>query len=212
MIKALVLCDDFWHPAPTPRSGLIALNDAGFTFDWIEDAHEWSAERMSAYPVTILTKSNNMKASDPTPWVTPEVESAFVNYVTAGNGLLVLHSGAAGYENTPRLRALMGGVFVQHPPQCMVTYAPSGDHALTVGMHAFSAQDEHYHMAFDDPQAEIFLTSTSEHGEQPAGWARREGAGRVGMLTPGHNLAVWLDLSYQLLLRNTIQWCAGRIH
>ena len=47
-MRALVLCDDYWHPAPVAREGLDALQAKGeFEFDWIEDAGEWSAERMS---------------------------------------------------------------------------------------------------------------------------------------------------------------------
>lgn len=203
----LVLCDDYWHPAPTPRNGLSALCDSGFSFDWIENAQDWSAERMSAYPFVILTKSNNITSTNPLPWMTPNVEDAFVNYVSAGNGLLVVHSGAAGYQETPRLRALMGGVFLQHPPQCQVTHVPLTGHALTEGVNTFSEKDEHYHMALDDAHADVFLTSRSEHGEQPAGWTRREGAGRVCMLTPGHNLEVWLHPMFQKLLLNALQWC-----
>ncbi len=47
-------------------------------------------------------------------------------------------------------------------------------------------------MAMDDPQADVFVTTVSEHGEQPGAWRRVEGSGRVAVLTPGHNLEVWL--------------------
>ena len=206
-MRALVLCDDYWHPAATPRNGLSALSESGITFDWIEDAKSWSSERMSEYPLVILTKSNNVSATNPVPWMTPAVEDAFVSYVNAGNGLLVIHSGAAGYQENLRLRALMGGVFLQHPAQCDVTHEPLIGHPLTGGVSVFTERDEHYHMAMDDTNADVFLTSRSEHGEQPAGWTRREGAGRVCMLTPGHNLEVWLHPMYQKLLQNVMEWC-----
>ena len=209
-MRALVLCDDFWHPAATPRNGLSALIESGYSFDWIEDAQEWSAEYMAAYPLVILTKSNNVTAKNPLPWMTPTIEEAFVNYVSAGNGLLVIHSGAAGYQETPRLRALMGGVFLQHPPQCNVTHEPVIGHPLVHGINAFTEKDEHYHMALDDSTAEVFLTARSEHGLQPAGWTRHEADGRVCMLTPGHNVEVWLHPTYQKLLGNALQWCGNR--
>ena len=56
----------------------------------------------------------------------------------------------------------------------------------------------------------VFLTAASQHGIQPAGWTRYHGAGRVCVLTPGHNLDVWLHESYQVLLKNAVNWCAGR--
>ncbi|MBN1878449.1 MAG: ThuA domain-containing protein [Anaerolineae bacterium] len=210
-MQVLVLCDDRWHPAPTPRQGLAPLETEGVALDWIEDAREWNVERMAAYPVVILTKSNNFSAADQTPWVTPEVESALVDYVHQGGGLLVIHSGAAGYAETPGLRALMGGVFTSHPSQCPVTVTPVAGHLLTQGVSPFTLQDEHYFMAQDDVEADVFLTTTSEHGTQPGGWTRVEGKGRVCMLTPGHNVDVWLHPSFQALLRNALRWLVQEV-
>jgi type 1 glutamine amidotransferase len=70
-------------------------------------------------------------------------------------------------------------------------------------------KDEHYFMAMDDPGVDIFMTTCSEHGEQPAGWRRTEGPGRVAVLTPGHNLEVWLHSSYQTMILNALRWCGG---
>ena len=210
-MQTLVLCDDHWHPARVPREGLGALKDQGFAFDWIEDARAWSAERMAAYPLVILTKSNHVSSSDQSGWMTEEVQSAFADYVRKGNGFLAIHSGTAGYEEMPVLRSLLGGVFTHHPEQCAVTVEPQTSHPLTTGIPPFTLKDEHYFMAMYDSQADIFMTTRSEHGEQPAGWRRTEGAGRVVVLTPGHNLEVWVHPSYQALLLNALRWCGGLI-
>lgn len=61
----------------------------------------------------------------------------------------------------------------------------------------------------DDPVAHI-LTTTSEHGAQPGGWTRPEGAGRVAVLTPGHDLDVWLHPAYQALIGAAPRWCGER--
>jgi uncharacterized protein len=209
-MRTLVLCDDYWHPARTARTGLGALHNSDCDFDWIEHAGEWSAERMATYPLVLLTKANNISATDQQPWVIPAVEQAFLEHVRNGNGLLAIHSGTAGYTQTPVLRGLLGGVFVSHPPQCMVTVEPRADHPLTAGSAAFTLKDEHYHMALDDTQADVFLSTASEHGTQPAGWTRREGAGRVAVLTPGHNVEVWLHPDYQALIVNALRWCGSR--
>lgn len=206
-MKVLVLCDDRWHPAATPRAGLAGLGESGFEFDWIENAHDWSAARMAEYSLVLLTKSNNVSARDETPWMTSEVEAALRDYVRAGNGLLTIHSGTAGYQETPILRSLLGGVFLRHPPQCQVTIVPTAGHPLVMGSVAFTSKDEHYFMALDDEKADLFLTSVSEHGSQPAGWTRQEGEGRVCVLTPGHNLEVWLQAEYQRLILNALAWC-----
>jgi len=212
-MQVLVLCNDYWHPARVPREGLSPLQDKGFTFDWIEDARDWSAERMTAYPLVILTKSNNVSSSDSSGWMTDEVQSAFADHVTKGNGLLAIHSGTAEYQNALILRNLLGGVFAHHPDQCAVTLEPQAGHPLTEGVEAFTVTDEHYFMSMHDPYADVFLTSHSEHGHdvhvQPAGWKREVGKGRVAVLTPGHNRDVWLHPSYQKLLFNAMHWCGG---
>jgi uncharacterized protein len=208
-MKTLVLCDDYWHPARTPRAGLGALKDHVFTFDYIEDASEWSSERMAAYPLVILTKSNHVSSTDKNGWMTEEVESAFADYVRKGNGLFAIHSGTADYQEMIILRNLLGGVFTHHPEQCAVTMELHVNHPLATGITPFTVKDEHYFMKMYDSQADVFMISHSEHGKQPAGWRRTEGAGRVAVLTPGHNLEVWLHPSYQALLLNTLCWCGG---
>ncbi|GAB4495130.1 MAG: ThuA domain-containing protein [Anaerolineales bacterium] len=208
-MKTLVLCDDYWHPAQTIRQGLGVLEGGGFQFNWLEDARQWSAARMGESPLVVLAKSNNISSTDETAWMTDETQSAFVDYVRRGNGLLAIHSGTAGYLETPLLRSLLGGVFVHHPEQCLVHIEPVNSHPLTAGVEAFAAQDEHYFMSMSDPGVDIFLTSRSAHGEQPAGWRRQEGQGRVAVLTPGHTLEAWLHPSFQTLLLNSLRWCAG---
>jgi type 1 glutamine amidotransferase len=205
-MRTLVLCDDYYHPARTPRAGLAPLADHGWEFDWVEDAGEWSAERMRAYPAVVLTKSNDVSALDRSPWADEEVERTFRAYVREGRGLLVIHSGLAGYDKAPALRSLAGGAFAHHPPQCQVTVEPLEGHPLTSGARAFTVYDEHYFMHVDDGQADVFLTTVSEHGRQPGGWTRSEGAGRICVLTPGHNLDVWLQPSYQTLIQNALRW------
>lgn len=208
-MKILVLCDDYWHPAPIVRQGLGELEGSGFQFDWVEDARQWSAARMADYPLVVLAKSNNISSTDETAWMTDEAQSALVAYVRRGNGLLAVHSGTAGYLETPLLRSLLGGVFTHHPEQCQVSFEPLTGHSLTTGVAAFTVQDEHYFMSMSDPQADIFLMARSEHGEQPAGWRRQEGKGRVVVLTPGHTLQVWLHPSFQAQLLNSLRWCGG---
>lgn len=209
-MKTLILCDDYWHPARVPREGLRVLAGDEFTFDWIENARDWSADLMLTYPLVILTKSNNVSAADRTAWMTEPVQRAFCDYVRRGNGLLAIHSGTAEYEHSPLLRSLLGGVFIRHPEQCPVSVIPLEGHPLTAGIAPFTLErDEHYFMALDDPQADVFVATRSEHGEQPGAWRRLEGQGRVAVLTPGHNLEVWLHPSFQALLDKCLSWCGG---
>ena len=208
-VKVLVLCGDTWHPPEIARKGLGVLGETEFTFDYIEDAREWSPEIMTMYSLVILTKSDNISATDQTSWMTDATQIIFSDHVRKGNGLLAIHSGIAEYEQKPLLRSLLGGVFTHHPEQCAVTVKPHIEHPLCSGVALFTRKDEHYFMTMDDPQADVFVTTVAEYGEQPGAWRRVEGAGRVAVLTPGHNLEVWLHPSFQLLIRNSLRWCGG---
>lgn len=207
-MKTLVLCGDQWHPPQVAREGLQSLTGIEFAFDWMEDARDWSLETMLTYPLVILTKSDNVSVTDPTGWMTDAMQAAFSDYVLQGNGLLAIHSGTAMYDQKPVLRGLLGGVFIHHPEQCLVTMNLRRGHPLCAGSTPFTLRDEHYFMTLDDPQADVFMTTTSIHGEQPGAWRRMAGDGRVAVLTPGHNLEVWLHPSFQALLLNSLRWCS----
>lgn len=208
-MKTLVLCGDYWHPPEIARQGLGALAGDELMFDWIDDAGQWTPGVLPAYPMVILTKSNNVSAADQTGWMTDRVQAAFSKYVHQGGGLLAIHSGTAEYEQKAVLRGLLGGVFVHHPEQCPVTMTSLMDHPLCAGSAPFTLKDEHYFMALDDPQADVFMTTSSENGKQPGAWRRNVGSGRVAVLTPGHNLEVWLHPSFQAVLRNCLHWCGN---
>lgn len=208
-MRVLVVCDDKWHPAATPRVGLQPLAGAEFALDWLEDGGRWSPSLLEGMDVVLLTKSNNRTPADAQPWMTAAVEAELVDFVMQGGGLLVVHSGTVGYGESPTLRGLMGGVFAQHPPQCDVTVAPLTNHPIAAGVAPFTARDEHYFMTLEPDQSafEHFLSTTSEHGQQPGGWAHR--TQRVCVLTPGHNVDVWLQPGFQHLLTNSLRWCTA---
>ena len=207
-MRVLVICDDFWHPATTVKQGLSVFKQDDIEFDWIEDAADWSPEKMATYPVVLFVKLDNVKQTDKNRWVTEEVQQAFVNYVRAGNGLFAVHSGTV-YKDHPVMRALLGGAFINHPPQCPVTIEAKAGHPLAADTQTCTLTDEHYQMELDDTDADVYMTTTSEHGTMPGAWTRTEGEGRVCVLTPGHTVEVWQHPTFQALLNNGIRWCAG---
>jgi type 1 glutamine amidotransferase len=210
-MRVLVICDDFYHPGDIVIQGLEPLNGQDFQFEFMEDAKEWSDESLKNYPVIILSKSDNVSSKDRSNWVTPEVENAFTEYVKQGGGLLAIHSGTAEYMEKKQLKSLLGGVFEHHPEQCPVKVEPTQDHPITKNAEAFTVKDEHYFMDMCDSEKEFFMSTTSVHGIQPGGWTRTEGKGRVCVITPGHNLEVWLNPSFQTIIKNSIKWCACEI-
>lgn len=209
-MRALVLCDDRYHPAAVARAGLAPLERRGWALDWVEHGGGWAPDRLRGYGVAILAKMNHIDAADTRPWLSDDAQAGFPAFIAAGGGLLVIHAGSAGYGGLPGMRRLMGGAFAHHPPQCPVAVEARAGHPLAAGCAPFTLVDEHYFVELDDAAADVFLTASSAHGAQPAGWARGAGRGRVCVITPGHNLEVWLHPSYQAVIANALAWCAGR--
>ncbi len=209
-MKVWLLCDDFYHPGGIPQKGLEALREEGIELDIMTDARTFSPERLKEYPAVVLVKGDSISAQIREPWETPEVEDAFVNYVEAGGGLLVIHSGTTGKTGADRLHALMGCRFLHHPEQCPVTVTPLKHHPVTDGVQPFTLPDEHYFIDLYARDADIFSVSSSQHGVAVSGYTRTQGKGRVCVLTPGHNLPVWLDKEYQKTLHNALRWCAAK--
>jgi type 1 glutamine amidotransferase len=211
-MRILVFCDDPYHPAANIRAALAPFAQyEGFQLDWLEDGRDWDPRQLDSYEVALLTKSNNLSHADAAPWLIGDVTRCFADFVSRGGGLLAVHSGIASYKDVPAVRAVLGGVFLSHPPVCDVLLQAAANHPIAAGVPPlFRIVDEHYHVALDDTSADVFLTSESSHGAQPAGWSRVEGKGRVCVLTPGHFPSVWLNPAYQQLLVNALRWVAPK--
>lgn len=159
------------------------------------------------FPLVVVAKANQINADNSQPWLTTVSSGSFRELVRAGGGLVLLHAGTC-YRDLPEMRGVTGGAFLSHPDQCVVTVEPKLGHALTRGVDSFSEADEHYFMALDAADADVFLHARSAHGVQPAGWTRVEGDGRVCALTPGHRAEVWRQPAFQQLLLNAFRWTA----
>ena len=201
-MNPLVLAGDLWHPASVVRQGLSGHGP----FDWQEDGGKWNADLLDGRPLVVLAKANHRHAEDTRPWADEAAAARLSDFVRKGGGLLVVHAGTSGYRDLPEMIALAGGSFLSHPPTCPVTVVPEAGHFLGAGVEVFTEPDEHYFMDFDPTGWEVFLTSRSDHGVQPAGWCRPHGQGRVVVLTPGHERAVWDNPGFQRLLGNCLRW------
>jgi type 1 glutamine amidotransferase len=206
-LRVLVLCEDAWHPAADVQRGLNALSETRFDFDFMTHGEKWSPAALKDFPLVVVAKANHVCATDRRPWLTEETQSAFREFVREGGGLFLIHGGVC-YRDLPEMRSIAGGAFLRHPDQCLVTMDPTPEHPLTANVKSFAEKDEHYVMAVDAMDANVFLRTRSKHGSQSAGWTRTEGQGRVCVLTPGHTPEVWLHPEYQTLLRNGLVWLA----
>ena len=207
-MRILLICDDYWHPGNIPADGISPLGDNGFQFDVITNARDYRPGMLSDYSAVILAKCDQVSKDDESSWKTGEVQNDFISYVENGGGLLAVHSGIDAGKETEALDRLIGCRIINHPNACPVTVQPVKPHPVTEGVELFCEVDEHYRLEIISPDIDILMASYSPECICPAAYVRTQKKGRVCVLTPGHNLSVWLNPQFQKTLVNALNWCA----
>jgi Trehalose utilization protein len=205
MMKLLVISGDYYHPSEVIVSGLNLLKNVDSALDFTF-TKEW--DDFSKYDVVVLCKSDRVSESDEKTYMEGSFTKELLAYTKSGGGLLALHAGTVAPMTVEALKPLVGCSFDHHPEQCVVHYAPVGDSSLVRHVKAFDEKDEHYFVNMAISDADVFLSASSEAGIQPAGFSHQFGLGRVVVLVPGHNAAVFQNPNQQALLLNAIHYCA----
>lgn len=206
-MRVLAVCGDLWHPAAMVRRALDPFKQE-MELEFAEADSASQLKDLEKFQVVLLARANIHSDGNLQPWLKSDTEHGFVDFVKNGGGLFVVHAGLSRYKMLPAMSRLIGGSFMSHPPLCAITIEPKAGHFLVDDVKAFGGQDEHYFVNFNGSDASVFLESRSEHGVQPAGWTRTEGAGRVCVITPGHSLEIWSHPEFQKLLWIGLRWTA----
>ncbi len=144
----------------------------------------------------------------------PEVHSAgqanaLVQWVRGGGALLAAHAATVAAQSSPALKELMGGMFVEHPPQFSFTVFPLyGGHPITDGIEAFTVHDEFY-MELHESDVDVHMMALDRSVAYPMVWTRSEGEGYVAHVAMGHDAKVWKLGPYQRLMLQTVDWLAA---
>lgn len=166
-----------------------------------------------AYEVLAMYTCMGMQTDDaetaPPVVLTSAQTESLVGWVRGGGGLLALHAATVFGQTSPALRALMGGVFVDHPPPFNFTVCPmSGEHPITADVSAFSVHDEFYVQSYDETVG-VHMVAVDRGVAYPMVWSKTEGLGRVAHVAIGHGPEVWALEPFQRLTLQAIQWLVG---
>jgi len=226
-MKILLICDEKYHPGEVPIEGTAPLKTKGFEIDIIRDSSEFKIEMLKQYPLVIMSNCDQISPDNNESWKTSEIQQAFVDFVENGGGFLVTHSGTVAGKDTAVLDKLIGAKFSYHPNQTPMMVEPLKPHPVTKGVEAFCEDDEQYELEFLADDVDIFMASRrpsqgslkkaadDAYHNSPSklcacGYTRTQGKGRVCVLTPGHNIEVWLNPNFQRALENALNWCAQK--
>jgi hypothetical protein len=210
MKKIYMLMEDYWHKREVIVPCMEAALGAGSVTAIVEPASfPWESLKPEE-AIFVSQKGDDLQSSDgaQVKWVTPERENLLWDFVNAGGSALFIHSGTV-LDKTKRLYPkLVGGIFLQHPQQCPVTYVPiKGSHPIVEGVEPFTVDDEHYHCQVNMEEVTPFLTgSASGHASVITGWCREIGRGRTVTLTPGHTLETVTHPGMSRLVSNAVAW------
>ena len=216
MTNVLVLCDSPWHPGELIELGFKPLEGDEFHFVFVRDAKDiLTPARIAAYPLIVCYKGNNVTEANREPWfeegVTEVGPAEFGDYIKAGGGFLAVHAGTIGRKGTP-YGDLIGVTFNGHPPRCGVDVKITGKHPIVEGVADFHLRDEHYQMTVEaDDCEELFRTQSPSGGDQPGGYVRLMGKGRLCALTPGHCLDVFYHPEFKKILVAAMRWCMNKL-
>jgi type 1 glutamine amidotransferase len=207
----LIILGGTWHDFDGFTTVLRPVfEDAGYRVTPTYDFDVLTRLGGSDYDVTLLYTCVGEVRDDPDAKTAPGFSEAQVTglleWVRAGGGLLAAHAATVAGQSSPVLKALLGGVFVTHPPQFAFTVYPLyREHPITAGIEAFTVRDELYVQAYD-ATVEIHAVTIDRGVAYPMVWSRCEGQGRVAHVALGHGPEVWNLPPYQRLMLQAANW------
>ncbi len=210
-MKVLLLVGGAWyHDQPAHRVALQACLAPHFDVD------------MSHYADRVLTAANLVRydvVADYTSWWEPAQEQclALTTAVARGMGFACLHPATASYMNSPEFHDMVGGVFIFHDPNKLLTvtmepaiHYKTGEksvtpHPITEGLTDFEVQDELYVVEGDMTRWQVLARSLGH----PVVWTKPYGRGRVFSISLGHDEQALTHEAVKRLYVRGILW-AGR--
>ena len=203
--------------ATTPVLKKILEASGRFTVDVTTNVPSLGPDAFAPYGA-VLSNFNTFGEKNPAPVWNAEVRTAFVNYIRAGHGFVVVHAGSAGFYDWPEFQQLAGATWGQgtshgkmHTNEIQLSPLP---HPVTAGLTNFTTFDEFWQNAQLAPGAQVLATVTpkKEFGgtgkPEPIAFATTLGAGRGYTLLLGHNAQAMTSDGFKTLLQRGTEWAA----
>lgn len=143
-------------------------------------------------------------------------------FVENGKGIVALHHSVCGNQNWPWwYQEVLGGRYLYdefegkkssyiHDIDELIT--PVGQHPITHGLKPFRILDETYKNIWISPKVTPILKSDHPTSDGTVAWISPYEKSRVVYLQLGHDRNANLNPNYQKLVRNAIQWAAGKLN
>lgn len=214
MKRILAIVGDYYHDAGLARQSLQQVAEPLVTSGQLEvtfaGAEQLEQELMTRPDLIVLFAEDRINPQDEQvrQWMTVQIAEQIERYVNEGGAWLAWHSGLASYPEEGVYVKMLRGHFLSHPEQhSKVTYTPLSGTELGPLGDSFSFMDEHYFVACDEDETNVFMRSASVDGNSTAGWYHSYGSGRVACITPAHLSEGLLMPQFIDIMRSLIVWC-----
>ena len=176
----------------------------------------FTAEKLAGYDVLLSNYNRNTRWGEP-------AESALLNYVRGGGGLVIIHAANNAFPDWPEYDTLIGGAWRKGAGHGNRWSFPveivDREHPVTRDMPDFqNAVDELYHRLTMQPNIHLLARAfdkTEERGTgnyEPQVWTVRYGKGRVFHNCLGHDGKSMEGLGFVSLTQRGTEWAAtGRV-
>jgi putative membrane-bound dehydrogenase-like protein len=184
------------------------LATRGIVLSYTENLDDLNAKKLAGYD-GLVVYANTTKIS-------PEQETALLDYVAAGHGFIPLHCASYCFQNSDKYIELVGAQFQKHGGEIVRTEFTEPKHELLKDFGGFSSWDETYvhtkHNERDRTVIEYRIGGLQAAGQkrEPWTWVRTHGEGRVFYTAWGHDERTWGNPGFQNLVERGILWACKR--
>ena len=189
----------------------LAASTGAFTVTSTEDLAAISEAGLASYDVLFFALT-----SGELPFSAAQ-KAAIVNFVTAGNGFLGVHSATDTLYDWDEYGRLVGAYFKEHPwTQQGTVNVEDQSHPATAGLGDRFALTEEFYTFRENPRPRVQVllrldaASVGATGDYPLAWAQSFGSGRAYYNALGHFPETWRDARFQRMLAGAIAWTSGK--
>jgi putative membrane-bound dehydrogenase-like protein len=205
-IRVLFLGDNGGHkPNARFRQLQPVFEKRGIELTYTDTAAALNAKTLERYD-GLLIYSNLTK-------ITPDQESALLDFVASGKGFIPLHCASFCFLNSEKYIALVGAQFKSHGIGKFKTILVEPDHPIMKGFTGFESFDETYvHTKHNEKDRIVLEYRSDKKGKEPWTWVRTHGNGRVFYTAWGHDERTWGNPGFHDLVERGVRWAVAGSH
>ncbi len=207
-VRVLILsgqCNHDWRRT-TPKLQAILESGGRFAVEVTDHPEQCDAATFAGYDV-LLSNWNTWDKPAVTNWPAT-TRQAFLDFVRAGKGLVVVHAGGSSFYDWPEYQQVVAAFWdlakTSHGAPHEFTVKLDKDHPVTRGLEPFRTKDELWLKPGMHPAAKVIATGD----DQPLVMTTEFGKGRGFTMLLGHASEFMDTPGFQTLLLRGTEWAA----